>query len=136
MLYYGEDIEFAYGLIPVKFLKDFRLRGEIAWGEIQLPEKNYYMGLMKYGTRRSGYYAELSYRPLPWLILKYREGYLNSDSRFKNEGDLLIHEPSVRLIFGPVQLDLAAQFHQFRTITATQETPDRSYTYARLFFRY
>ncbi len=137
MLFYGADMELGYGLMPVPFLRNIRLRGEIAWAEIQLQDKNYYSGIILYGIRKAGYYGEISYKVLPWLILRYREGYLNADSRLTDTNDLLLHEPAIKFIFGPAHIDLGAQFHQILPEPPYREEPtDTSYAYLRLFLRY
>ena len=124
MLLYGIDLELGYGLIPVKVLEDIRIRAEAAWAEIRLPTgQNPYHGLWagdsygilpNYGIRRAGYNLELSYRPIKILTLRYREGWLNDDSRVVNENDIFVHEPGVIVNVGPVQFSLVAQIIQRR----------------------
>lgn len=121
MLIYGADIEFGYDLIPVPVLKNIRLRLEAAWSETKLQKgRNAYNGVLSgdmkgilpsYGLKRSGYNIELSYRIIRWLVLRFREGRLNDDNRWKDENDYLIHEPGIVATFGPVQLSLMAQLH-------------------------
>ena len=125
MLIYGVDLELGYDLIPVKVLRDIRIRAEAAWAEIQLPEgQNAYHGifasggnygvLANYGIRRSGYNLEISYRPIRILTFRFREGWLNDDNRFKNQNDILVHEPGIVINVGPVQFSLVAQIIQRR----------------------
>ena len=67
-----------------------------------------------YGIRRSGYNLELSYRPIRILTIRYREGWLNDDSRVINHNDLLVHEPGVVVTLGPVQFSFVVQILQRR----------------------
>lgn len=117
MLFYGVDLDLGYGFIPAPVLKNLRLRAEAAWGEIQLydedgVDRNYYQGIMEYGSRRAGYNLEASFKIIPILTLRYREGYLNSDSRFRDWGDMRVHEPAIITRVGPVVFYLCAQFIQ------------------------
>lgn len=145
MLYYGADLELGYDLMPVPVLKNIRLRAEAAWGEIMLPNQDNYHGifggeangiLKNFGMRKSGYNLELSYRIVKWLFLRYREGYLNDDNRVTNAHDLLIHEPGVVAVFGPVQLSLMVQLHQFIAENPDPPPTEFSRLYFRLLFRY
>jgi hypothetical protein len=136
MLYYGVDLDFGYGFIPVPGLKNLRLRAEAAWGEIDLPGQNYYEGIIEYGSRRAGYNFEASYKVLPMLTLRYREGYLNSDSRFRDAGDLLVHEPSVITRLGPVLFFLTAQFLDPIAKDSEIEREEYSKLLFRVLFRY
>lgn len=142
MLIYGVDVELGYNLIPVKVLRDFRLRAEFAWAEVKLPTgQNAYHGIFagegfgilpNYGIRRSGYNLELSYRPIKILTIRYREGWLNDDSRVVNQNDLLVHEPGVLVTLGPVQFSLVVQLLQRRydnwqeRLTESLETAGKS----------
>ncbi len=136
MLFYGMDAELGYGLIPVKVLKDFRLRGEIAWGEIQIPKRNQAKGLINHGMRKAGYYGELSYQPLRWLTLRYREGRLNADSRVADANDVLLHAPSVIFRKGPVSFSLVLELLQILSKKPYPEPTDYSTLYLRVLFRY
>jgi hypothetical protein len=110
-----------------------------------LPDQENYHGifggeangiLKNFGLRRSGYNLELSYRILKWLFLRYREGYLNDDNRVTNAHDLLIHEPGIIAVFGPVQLSLMVQLHQFVADHPDPPPTEFSRLYFRLLFRY
>ncbi|MDJ0761494.1 MAG: hypothetical protein QNJ97_00780 [Myxococcota bacterium] len=136
MLFYGADIDFGFGFIPVPFLRNLRLRGEIAWGEVMLPEQNYYQGILAYGTRRSGYNIEASFNIVRWLTLRYREGRLNSDSRFEDAGDLLIHEPGIIARAGPVSFYLILQLHDPLVEDPDPPPEDNSCLFFRVLFRY
>lgn len=140
MLFYGVDIDFGYGLIPVEVLRDLRLRGEIAWGEVMLPLMNWYRGLFfHYASLREGFNIELSYRIVRWLVLRYRFGYLDADDRVKDFNDLFIHEPGLIATIGPVQFSLLLQLHDEVYNNLPPETPppiDDSRLYARVLFRY
>jgi hypothetical protein len=129
--------------LPV--LRNFRLRMEAAWGEIMLPDRPNYHGifggrfngfLKDFGTRRSGYNIELSYRVLKNVFLRYREGYLNDDNRKTGADDLLIHEPAVIAVFGPVQLSAAVQLHQVLADHPDPKPTEFSRLLFRLLFRY
>jgi hypothetical protein len=146
MLLYGVDMDLGYDLMRVPFLRDIRLRAEIAWMEIKLgPRRNPYHGILagdsygimaNYGIRRAGYNIELSYRILNWLILRYREGWINDDSRVRNDGDFLVHEPAILATVGPVRFSLHAEILQM--LEKHLETParDHSRVYLRVLFRY
>jgi hypothetical protein len=138
MYFYGVDLDFGYGFIPLPVLKDVRLRGEFARGEVQLPLQNWKKGLFGYhGVDRFGYNLEISYRILPWLSARYRFGYLDPDNRVKDVNDLFIHEPGLVARFGPVQWSLLVQLHDIRVSKpyATEPT-DNSCIFTRLMLRY
>ena len=94
-------------------------------------------GIMpNYGIRRSGYNIELSYRILDWLIFRYREGWLNDDSRIENANDLLIHEPALLATIGPVRLSIHGEIHQGLTKNPDPPPEEHSRVYLRVLFRY
>lgn len=133
MLFYGADVDFGYGFIPVDGLRDIRIRGEIAWGEVMLPQSNWYRGLFfYYASLRRGFNLELSYRIFNFLILRYRFGYLDADHRNKDVNDLFIHEPGLIASFGPLKFSLLVQLHD---IIATPPYPTEPEDYSRLYFR-
>ena len=152
MLIYGVDLELGYDLIPVPVLRNLRIRAEAAWADIRMPTgRNPYHGIFagelngilpNYGIRRSGYNIEVSYRILNWLFFRYREGLLNDDSRITNKNDLLIHEPGILAIFGPVQLSLMGQIHTMLAsdkeleAAGTPDEPNHSQLILRMLFRY
>jgi len=136
MLYYGLDLELGYGLMPAPVLRNIRLRGEIASGEVMLPDLNLLGGILKYATRKSGYNLEISYRVIRWLTVRFREGYLNADSRVADTNDLRIHEPAVDVIYGPVKFSLILQIHEILPAYTETAPEDYSCVFARVMFRY
>ncbi len=146
MLIYGVDLELGYDLIRLPVLRDLRLRAEIAWAEIKLgPRRNAYHGIFagdtygilpNYGMRKAGYNLELSYRILKWLIFRYREGWLNDDTRVADAGDLLVHEPALLATIGPVRFSVHAEILQVLTRDPDPPPTDHSRIYLRILFRY
>jgi hypothetical protein len=148
MLVYGADVELGYDLIPVPFLRDLRWRMEIAWAEARLQKNdNPYHGILagegegilaNYGLRKAGYNLELNYRIIKWLFLRYREGWLNDNSREKNAKDLLVHEPGILAVVGPVQFSLMVQILQRLYKEVLDENSpiyDEPDEYSRILFR-
>jgi hypothetical protein len=150
MLVYGADVDFGYGLMPVDVLRDVRLRAEVAWAQVMLPDTNWTRGFFFYYSQlRRGYNIELSYRVMPWFILRYRFGYLDRFGyydalghlvlyRIHDVDDLYIHEPAVIMIFGPVQFSLILQVHDRIYDRPADAPPPVDYTtiFARVMFRY
>jgi hypothetical protein len=140
MYFYGADVDFGFGLIPVPVLRNLRVRGEIARGEVQLPQQNWKKGIFGYhGFDRFGYNIEVSYRIVAWLDLRYRFGYLDPDNRGeKNVDDLIIHEPGLIARFGPLQWSVLLQLHKIlgRTPYPPGQPVDNSCIFTRLLLRY
>lgn len=142
MLIYGADVEFGYGFIPVPVLRNLRIRGEVARGEVDLPQKNWMQGIRGYyGSRREGFNLEFSYRIVPWLSVRYRLGYLDPDyrkpdpdHRYNDVNDLIIHEPGIIARFGPLQWSLLLQLHDI--LYHSGESVDNSCIFTRLLLRY
>ena len=138
MLFYGVDVDLGFGFIPVPVLKNLRLRAEAAWGEIELQNNNAYSGIMEYGSRRAGYNLEVSYKIIPALTLRYREGYVNTDSRFRDWGDVRIHEPAIITRVGPVVFYVCAQFVDPLVEEEGMETPQEEFSsiFLRVMLKY
>jgi hypothetical protein len=135
MLFYGADVEFGYGFIPVPVLRNLRIRGEVARGEVDIPQQNWKRGIRGYyGSKREGFNLEFSYRIVPWLSLRYRLGYIDPDDRYKDVNDLIIHEPGIIARFGPLQWSLLLQLHDI--LYHDGEPVDNSCIFTRLMLRY
>jgi hypothetical protein len=98
--FYAVGLELTPGLIPVPFLKDIRVRGEWARGEIQLPDRNHQRGFTEYAFARTGYYFEIQFGILQNLAFRVRTGRINPDNTVTDDGDIEVYEPALLVGLG------------------------------------